>query len=83
VLQLGERIARCSRTAPDTPLSGARSHFRLALAGACAVSRIEVEVAAGGGRARTALCRRLCPGDALEIDTGLLAGGQPIWFPIR
>jgi hypothetical protein len=63
--------------------SGERGYFRLVLAGACAVSHIDVAVAAGGGRARTTLRRRLCPGDALEIDSRLLAEGQPIWFPTR
>jgi len=82
VAQAVVRIERPDSTALVAH-SGDRGYFRVELAGACAPYHVVLSVREQGQPAETALDRRLCPGEAAEVDARVTAAAQFVWVPIR
>jgi hypothetical protein len=75
-VERGGTRARLARTSE-------RGYFRIDLAGSCASYRILVRVSAEERPVEAAVGRRLCPGDAAEVEARVIASGQLVWVPIR
>lgn len=63
--------------------TGRQGFFRLAYLGSCATYRIALRGRSHDRDLVTRLKRRLCPGDAVEVEARVVADGQFIWMPSR
>ena len=55
--------------------------FRIGLGGPCSSYRLEVDARADGRALSTAATRRLCPGQALELEARVTSSSQLLWMP--
>jgi hypothetical protein len=80
-----EAVVRVERPG-STPLvarSGDRGYFRVDLAGACARYRVVLSVGEQDPPVEAAFDRRLCPGEAVEVDARVTSAAQLVWVPLR
>ena len=68
------REARVGTTAED-------GTFTIGVGGPCSSYRLEVEARADGRALSTAATRRLCPGQALELEAHVTRSSQLLWMP--
>jgi hypothetical protein len=55
--------------------------FRIGLGGPCSSYRLEVDARADGRTLSTAATRRLCPGQALELEARVTRSSTLLWMP--
>lgn len=82
VIDAEVRVER-SGTSSLVAHSGERGFFRIDVTGACARHRIVVSVREQDHPVATTFRRRLCPGDAVEVNARLSSASQLVWAPIR
>jgi len=82
---IAEAVVRIERPGSTALVahSGDRGYFRVDLAGACAPYHVVLSVREQGQPAETAFDRRLCPGEAAEVDARVTSAAQFVWVPIR
>jgi hypothetical protein len=82
---IAEAVVRIERPGSTAVVahSGDRGYFRVDLAGACAPYHVVLSVREQGQPAETAFDRRLCPGEAAEVDARVTSAAQFVWVPIR
>jgi hypothetical protein len=74
-------VRRTGRDAGTFGMSNAAGAFSVQLPGSCAAYEISVRAPAQGSTVETTVRHRLCPGDALPIDTRVVTQGHFLWVP--
>jgi hypothetical protein len=81
---VGAQVTAQRRGAPrQRALTGERGFFRLELRSPCGSYDIAVAAQGSGRSFARRFTRRLCPGQALELDGRIVSTGNFIWIPMR